>query len=276
MLSAKIIALMLSIRAVFLGCCPPQDTSVVQRYSVAHYARMPKELRESSGFAHAGGGAFWTLVDGGGPASLYKIASDGQLMETLPLPLRNLDWESLTRDREGNIYIGDFGNNFNRRQNLRIYKLDPLSQHIDTISFQWADQPAFPPSKKEFNYDCEAFFWHQGALHLFTKARGNRQVQHYILPDQPGTYTPEPVESAYVNDLVTGADISPNGELLALLTYGKVYLFAVSAPDSMLQRPVGCLRVPRAGQSEAILFVSNNSLLIGNETGRLLYLQLWN
>ncbi|EMR04284.1 esterase-like activity of phytase family protein [Cesiribacter andamanensis] len=274
MLSAKLIALMLSFRALFLGCCPPADRQALPGYQLERYARMPRELRESSGLAHAGGGAFWTLVDGGGEAALFKIASNGQLLERLPLPLHNQDWESLTRSPDGTLYIGDFGNNLNQRRNLRIFKVDPLSQQIDTISFYWADQQAFPPSKKGMNYDCEAFFWYQGRLHLFTKARGDKRVQHYSLPDTAGSYAAQPLESAYVNDLVTGADISPDGRTLALLTYGKVYLFAVQGPEHMLQQPISCLRLPWTGQAEAILFLSNSSLLVGNELGRMHYLQL--
>ncbi|AHM59937.1 hypothetical protein D770_08370 [Flammeovirgaceae bacterium 311] len=272
MFNAKFIALLLSLRAMLIPCCPPQQ-EYSKSYESRAYARMPKVLAESSGLALAGDGSFWTILDSGGPAALYRIGADGQLLDTLSLPLRNIDWEDLARDSTGNIYIGDFGNNLNKRRNLKIFKLHPESNHIDTINFHWSDQQSFPPPKEEMNYDCEAFFWHAGRLHLFTKSRGDGWVRRYTVPDQPGDYAAELLESVFVKDLVTAADISPDGGTVALLTYGKVYLFAVEAPDAYLQQPLGCIRVPRAGQSEAILFLNNTSILVGNETRRLIYLQ---
>jgi hypothetical protein len=35
----------------------------------------------------------------------------------------NIDWEEITKDKEGNLYIGDFGNNENKREDLCIYKI---------------------------------------------------------------------------------------------------------------------------------------------------------
>jgi hypothetical protein len=275
MFSAKVIALLLSLRAMLIPCCPPQQ-EFSKRYDARAYTRMPKALAESSGLEHAGGGSFWTLRDSGGAAALYRIAADGRLLDTLSLPLRNIDWEELARDSEGNLYIGDFGNNQNQRRNLMIFRLSADKADIDTIRFHWEDQQGFPPAKEEQNYDCEAFIWHAGQLHLFTKSRGDGYVRHYTVPDQPGAYAAALQESAYVKDLVTAADISPDGSTLALLTYGKVYLFSVKAPDAYLQHPLGCIRIPGAGQSEAILFINNTSLLVGNETRKLIYLQLGN
>lgn len=273
MFNAKLIAFLLSLRAVLLQCCPPQERDLMQ-HQVSRYARMERLLVESSGLEHAGDGTFWTMRDSGGASTLYRIASDGSLLDSLPLALPNKDWEALARDKQGNLYIGDVGNNLNRRKDLRIYKLHPASGTVDTIAFHWMDQERFPPGKKEQNFDCEAMFWYQNQLHLFTKSRGDKQVRHYVLPDQPGDYPAALLESVYIKDLVTAADISPDGLSIALLTYGKIYLFAVQGTNAMLQQPITCLRIPWAGQSESVLFINNNSLVLGNETGRLFYVQL--
>lgn len=244
------------------------------QHAVYRYARMAPVLVEASGLEHAGDGTFWTMRDSGGASALYRIATDGRLLDTLHLDLPNKDWESLARDTQGNLYIGDVGNNLNRRKDLKIYKLHEASGHIDTIAFHWEDQQEFPPQKKEWNFDCEAFFWHQDQLHLFTKSWGDGVVRHYVLPDQPGSYPAMLVESAPVKGLVTAADISPDGKMISLLTYGKIYLFTVADKNSMLQHPISCLRIPWAGQCEAVLFVNNNSLVLSNETRRLFYVQL--
>ena len=52
---------------------------------------------------------FWVHNDGGNKAELFEIDRKGKLLTTLPLPkAKNIDWEEITRDEKGNIYVGDF------------------------------------------------------------------------------------------------------------------------------------------------------------------------
>ncbi len=273
MFNAKLIAFLLSLRALFMPCCPGQKQGQIEHYDINRFTKLARGLEETSALEHAGEGTFWTIMDSGAPATLYRISSDGRLLDSLSLELPNKDWEELARDSLGNLYIGDFGNNLNRRKDLRVFKVNPGLHKTDTIAFHWEDQTNFPPGKKEMNYDCEAFFWHQQQLHFFTKSRGDGLVRHYVVPDQPGAYSAKLLESAYVKDLVTAADISPDGKKLVLLTYGKLYFFDVLAEGNMLQQAIGCIRIPWAGQSESVLFLQNNSLLLGNETRKLIYVQ---
>ena len=77
---------------------------------------------------------------------------------------KNHDWEDLASDKSGNLYIGDFGNNENKRKNIVILKVmnDSLksSGGIDVleISFFYSEQKQFPPVKNKMHFDCEAFF----------------------------------------------------------------------------------------------------------------------
>jgi hypothetical protein len=63
----------------------------------------------------------------------------------------NHDWEDITQDAAGNIYIGDFGNNENDRQNLSILKVDlkdasqKSTKVIQTTTFHYEGQTEFPP-----------------------------------------------------------------------------------------------------------------------------------
>ena len=43
------------------------------------------------------------------------------MTETIKLKLKNVDWEDLTQDDKGYIYIADTGNNNNKRRELDIY-----------------------------------------------------------------------------------------------------------------------------------------------------------
>jgi len=250
------------------------------------------ELSERSGASDLSGADntqyLWTHNDGGGKNVLLKIDMKGKSQGVITIPnTSNIDWEDLAKDDKGYIYIGDFGNNNNQRKNLRIYKFkeiqpgpfegvqnfEPLRLKVDTISFSYADQKAFPPQKKFRNYDCEAFFWHRQKLFLFTKNRGNKYVKMYFLPDKPGFYIAELIDSIHINTMITAADISPDGKLVALLGYGKIYLFDVGRIGVQNFEPLSvlhyCLKIPRGGQAEALVFINDTDFVFSNERGRL-------
>ena len=241
------------------------------KYSVDAIARLPDHLKESSGLLPAFNGTFWTLLDGGNPSALYRIAPDGALLDSLSLALPNQDWEDLAKDPEGNIYIADVGNNLSNRQNLRIFRLSPEGD-VDTISFTYPDQESFPPQEKEErNYDSEALIWMNGGLQLFSKSYGDKVVRQYSLPDSEGIYTARLEETLKMKGLITGAALRPDGQELALLSYGKLYIFNVTKEGKLLENPQRCINLSGRGQTEGITYINNSDLLLTNEEGRLFY-----
>ena len=110
-------------------------------------------------------------------------------MNTINLPLKNTDWEDLTHDNNGNLYIGEFGNNANKRRDLKIYIYNLRTQDLDSILYAYPDQTQFPPAPEYRNFDMEGFFWHQDRLHIFSKnkfRKGNYYTKHYTLSAQAG------------------------------------------------------------------------------------------
>lgn len=277
MLKEKLIGIFLFAYTLFCNCYTEPGRSPFEKggraYEVEAYARMPAELQESSGLTRGPAGTFWLLRDGGNPPNLYRVAANGQLLETLKLNLPNKDWESLARDEAGNLYIGDFGNNFNNRKDLRIFRLNMESRQVDTISFYYPEQQSFPPqSRKERNYDAEAFVWHGDRLHIFTKSYGDKMVRHYSLPDSAGAYAARLEGDRRLHGLVTAAALSPDFRELALLSYGKIYLFDVTKGIDFLKNPRLCINLAGRAQTEAVVYLNKNDLLIANEQRRLLYI----
>ncbi len=185
---------------------------------------LPDELREVSGLYYAGPDSLWWLNDGGDAPRLMLTDGRGKLRKEVMIPgATNEDWEDLTADLAGNLYIGDFGNNLNIRRDLRIYRYHSASGNLDSILLNYPDQSEFPPPPANANFDVEAFFWHGDSLHLFTKNRlvkGNYYAKHYVLPAAPGTYTALLRDSISLKKrVVTGAAISPDGKTVALLSY---------------------------------------------------------
>jgi len=238
-------------------------------YKVRKIGRLPRALTESSALEVAHDGTFWTLQDSGGGPYLYLFDQSGKILDTLEISDgMNRDWEELGQDNNGHLFIGDLGNNLNKRRDLKVYKLDLPTGVIQVLDVTYQDQTHFPPERTEMNFDCEAYFWMGGNIHLFSKNRGLKSVRHYELPDQPGSYSLKPKDELILKGKVTAADISPDGKLMALLSYGKVWLFNIQDVDNLWANPYKCVKVNR-GQTEGVVFINNTDLIISNETGKL-------
>lgn len=245
----------------------------LQKPGLQKVGQMPRQVDESSGIETTGeAGVLLTHNDAGGKAALYKINEQGKLLETITIPgAKNSDWEDLTRDPNGYLYIGDFGNNENKRQNLRIYKvrLKDMGQ-AEEIRFRYEDQQAFPPPKDAQNFDCEAFFWHNGKLYLITKDRGSKSAANmYEVPDQPGEHVARKVDAFETNDKITSAAISPDGQRLVLLSNKKLHLFDLSASKKpgFFDGGKTTVSIKETGQAEGVVFLDEQNLLITDEEG---------
>ncbi|MCC7464700.1 MAG: hypothetical protein IT261_00435 [Saprospiraceae bacterium] len=199
--------------------------SIAQTSVLPRRITLPEELKEVSGMTRLANGELWLLNDSRNPSNLYRYdPAQKKITAVHVLKTRNYDWEDLTHDTAGNLYIGDFGNNNNKRQNLRILVFNPTQGTLDSILFRYPDQTAFPPEKEtNWNFNCEAMVYYQDSLHLFSKNafKGNFYCKHYVIPAKPGPETVATLrDSILINDrVITGAALSRDGNLLALTGY---------------------------------------------------------
>lgn len=277
MLQERLFTIYVFFQTLLCGCSADRNRADFEiaetQYTIRKIGKMDKqEIRENSGFELAEDGNFWTHADGDNLPVLYKVGAAGKLLATIDIPnTTNLDWEDLAKDDEGYIYIGDFGNNNNRRNNLRIFRInenDP--SRTDTITFAYADQKEFPPPKADRNFDCEAFFYFKNNLYLFSKNRGtNGEVKMYKIPAKPGTYQAEMVDSLPIASRITAADISPDGNTMVLLGYGNLYIFDNNGSDQFFESKKYCIPIAKSGQAEALVFVNNRDFVFSNEGGKI-------
>lgn len=227
---------------------------------------------ESSGLALTGeAGSFYTHGDDGTQPILYKISTTGKTLAQLDIPVKSHDWESITRDTNGHVYIGDVGNNNNSRQDLVLYRLNPANvQQVQEIHLKYPDQKDFPPAKEERNFDCEATLWHAGKVYLFTKDRAQEQTSKvYAVPDQPGSYTAQQITRLAIPGQVTDAALSPDGRRLVLLARQEMFVLEGSSFEEILKATPRQISLKGAGQTEGAVFTDNNTLYISNEQGAL-------
>ncbi len=241
-------------------------------------AELPKKLKEVSGTQiNKDSEIIWMLNDGGNPSELYAFSKKGKLKRTLNIKAKNNDWEDLAIDDKGNIYIGDFGNNLNKRKNLVILKvakkdLDTKKATVQKIKFSYPNQQKYPPKKKNMYFDTEAFFYFKNNLYIFTKSRVKNKFGKtflYKVPANEGTYVAKLLgEYDNCKDLecwITSADISPKGNKIALLSQKNILIFSDFKGDDFLKGTVKEIPLKHRSQKEAICFKDQNTLLITDE-----------
>ncbi len=233
-----------------------------ERVEIKKYGKLDPKLDESSGLCRSPWTQnYLTINDSGGKPELYEIDSSGKLLQTIPVPgTKNVDWEEITTDNKGNVFIGDFGNNSNRRKDLTIYRFN--GQNTQKITFSYMDQVG----NAKLEYDCEAFFWHNDSLYLFTKSweKGVKTSRLYSLPDTPGHYDLEPKGEIRLKAQITGAAIDPLSKKFVLMTYGKILFFGIDKETIDFSKPLVCLNIAKK-QTEAITFTTPSKLLFTNE-----------
>ena len=94
---------------LLLLCCLNSCTNYGQLTLIRH---LPKALNEVSAVQTTpNSDLIWMLNDGGNSSKLYGISPEGKFVKEVRINAKNHDWEDLTTDEKGNLFIGDFGNN---------------------------------------------------------------------------------------------------------------------------------------------------------------------
>lgn len=257
-------------RQIFSEDCQGGNIFEVERIGHIHHPR----IDESSGLIAVQDSLFWTHNDDT-DSSLYLISSRGNLKDRWTLPFKNRDWEEITSDKQGNLYLGNFGNNLNYQILATIYKLDPMRRVvIGRISFLYEDHLEFQiMNPMKMNFDCEAMVHAGDSLYLFTKNKSEQGTNVYVLPDKPGRYIARKKQEIKILGMVTAASLRRDEKELALLTYGKVYFFSLKDGLRHIPQPDFCLAYWQNRQSESITYWGRDSLLMGNEQRQLFLLR---
>lgn len=265
-----------NIVAVFLILsCQQKSSNLVNLYD------FPKSLKEVSGIITLQDSNLMACIeDSGNKNEIYLLNSKGKIENTIEITnVKNNDWEDITKDQEGNLYIGDFGNNDNVRKDLAIYKVskDQLTQSetvaSSIVTFSYPDQNDFPPKKKKLFFDVEGFIVFENNFYLFTKNRSSNfdgTASIYKVPTSTGNHQAQKVGEFksgpdYNNYVLTSAAISPDHKKLALLTHSKIILFENFKGDDFLSGKRTEIDLQHFSQKEAICFKDNTTLYIADE-----------
>ncbi|TVP43739.1 MAG: hypothetical protein EA350_13170 [Gemmatimonadales bacterium] len=275
---------------------------------------LPDAVRESSGVAVAGApgvtfpppptagwesgpGTFWTHNDSGWPAEIFRVTTDGVLMDRVQVSgSDNVDWEDMAAgpcpDADGAgercLYLADTGDNLERRASLDIYRIREPGPGATRSEPAQRLRLRLPHGPR----DIEALILLENETFLLVTKGRNHAVEVYLLDPAEAAdvewFAADPAvvfEARRVQTLtsgppgwrglVTGAAAAPleeGGWLVALRTYQSLQFFRVSlhAGDGpLVEIPGGEMSLLhlREPQGEAVGFAGGGFIVLTSEGG---------
>ncbi len=229
-------------------------------------------------------GNYLTHNDKGNESEIFILSSGtGSIVRKVNVSNAiNTDWEDLAQSVE-HLYIADTGNNKTTRTNFGVYRIPWDNFNIDNNGQATPDAligftiPAPPGSGLSDNdIDCEALIYQSDFLYIFSKNRLDRRSYLYKIPAQPGQYVAEYISSFNSQGLITGADISNDGSMVALIGYNKdgnsfVWkLTEFTGDDFFSGKKSRIVLGPfvAIGQTEAVVFENITTLRITSESSK--------
>lgn len=190
-------------------------------------------LTESSGVVASRQfpGVLWTHNDGGGgrKQTLYAITREGRtLAEVLVVDTLFSDWEDIAIDDQKHLYVGDLGNNECKRREVAVHQVQEPNPNSGTtfVQVKQSWKLRFPGEP----FDCESLFVWNGHGYVVSKVFKDARAQIYRFPlTTPGAPAIlELVATTKIESPVTGADISPDGQLLGLVAKAGAYIYRIN------------------------------------------------
>ncbi|WP_458628716.1 SdiA-regulated domain-containing protein [Winogradskyella sp. PC D3.3] len=228
-------------------------------------ARIINELTEVSA-AEIGKDSdiIWVIQDAGNSNHLIGLDNNGHMVRNINISnAKNKDWEDLTSDNQGNIYIGDFGNNKKKRKTFKIYKVNYEDLNSNSAD---AEIIEFSLPKNQKPEDFESFFIYNNSFYIFSKE--NKTFRVLKVKNSIGKQVAE-LHSEYKfkgkNNKITSADISEDGNTIILLNHDKLWKITNFERDDFFTGTLTETKFDHDSQKEGICFKTDSTLIITDE-----------
>ncbi len=237
---------------------PTIPTTVATRTTPTTAAPSNRITIQHRGFEAGGGsgivassrkpGVFWAVRDRGGldrpgqpqnAVYAFKVVG-GQIEDVtsgfravaVELPVQSHDWEAIGRDDDGNLWVGDIGNNECDRGDTAVLKVrepDPASPELATVLATYRYRfPDPPPGCAGRN--AEAMFLFENRPYIIDKADQSTVYRFPRLdPNDPVTLERVGTMAGGVR-MLSGADLSTDRRLLAVDTHTTLYVYRSGNP----------------------------------------------
>ena len=270
-----------------IGCSREDPAQNEARNGSLSGVLLDSQLAEVSGLAASRRhrDVLWLHDDGGNPARLFAINTDGDRLATVRIEgVTKTDWEDMAAFRmDGRDYllIADTGDNGGLRRTLQLHVIEEPAELQNarlkpawSIAFRWPDGAR----------DCEAVAVDERARQIVLISKKRQPPEVFVLPLAPhrgiqtarrvgrlaGVPQPDPEQlrvnpkQARIMNQVTAADISPDDRTLAVMTYRNLLLYRRSEGQSWAQAVSAQPKIsglPWLPQAEALGWSSDGKAL---------------
>lgn len=253
-----------------------------------------KSVKESSGIAASKRNAniFWTNNDSGDGPFIYAFDRQGKDRGVWRVAgAKAQDWEDMAigpgpRRGRSYIYIGDIGDNSRKRDEIIVYRVAEPSITSKT-SPSTAERPhnteaagvirlKYPDGK----HDAEALLVHPstGDLYIVTKVRGTSAGVYKLKAPFPKSGVSTLVSLGEIQfpsghiGLITGGDISPDGQRVVLCDYFRAYELTlenkrVTSFDAIWKLVPLAVGIGTRRQGESICYRADGMALLATSEG---------
>lgn len=272
----------------FFSLLLSQSVSSQEFVSLTEIGLLSTIAHETSGLSYIynssnGNFEIWTHNDFQNTDSIYSFLPTDLLNEEriIDVGLPNFDWEDMTTDDAGNLYVGNFGSsNGNTKAVIKMpdpnsYSGNPPAGSVENISFD------FPTNGYQ---DIEGMIHLNDSLFLFVKRVSNANPDlmtgvTYVLgiPDYPepaGANWTAKLVNEFTTQLdpaegdalfrVTAADISPDKNVLVMLSQQRLWIFSCFEGSDFFGGEVQYVEYVN-NQKEGIGFLNNHEVYISKE-----------
>lgn len=247
----------LSIVGFFFISCKTGNLDVI--------AEIPNSLKETSAIEKmSDSDILWVIEDSGNSNHLFGLNLDGKIIKDIKVSnAENIDWEDLTSDSEGHIYIGDFGNNDEKRETFTIYKIANPERAGSSVN---ASLIQFTLPKDMKSRDFESFFIYNNFFYVFSKDDKNCKL--IKIPNEVGNHIATYLSQTKLkgkHNKVTSADISNDGKTVVLLNHDKLWKLTDYIEDDFLSGKIESLSFEHNSQKEGVNLINDNQVFITDE-----------
>jgi len=165
---------------------------------------------------------FWVHNDSGNPPLLFAIRRDGRIVRQFRLEVPNIDWEDITIDDQGHLYVGDIGNNGGVLPVRVIYRIDEPDPAAAADRPLRASAATFYSFPTKVRFDAEGLVFDRGSAIIVAKYLDGRQAGLFTLSLETPAPLLRPAHPRSIGLLpdftepATGAALSEKRDLLAV------------------------------------------------------------
>jgi hypothetical protein len=273
---------------------PGSSKRTTETYGPAKRLALLKDpaIKESSGLvaSRSTPGLFWTHNDSGDGPFIYCFDSLGRRKGVWRVAgVSARDWEDIAAgpgpDRSRSyLYIGDIGDNSERRSDIVVYRVpEPTITAADISSTK--SKPLVTASAESIHlrypdgkHDAEALMVHPvtGSLFIITKVF----LSNPVIYEAPGPVSSERTITlkrlgelnvpSLLGGIITGGDISPDGRRVALCDYMQGYEIVLpngAAFDTIWNQPLKPIDLGQRKQGESIAYRLDGKALLATSEG---------